>query len=475
MRSITLINLAVVILLLTGLCFSCTVSEQKKSLQNIEIEEYVEKVMERYGIPGASLAIIKDGEIQYQNNFKLAVLEHDVPVNKNVLFQLSSLSKIFTSIAAFQLIEEQKISLESKVSDYLNDLPTNWQNVKVKHLLSHTSGLPEIAVYEKFPEDSAKSKVFNDEIQFIPGSKSRYNNTNFWLLKRIIEKVTGQNFEDHIVTKQFKSSTNPVIYAGNFYDIVNNRATSYEPDNNGVFQLRKYEFPEFLYGAAGLNISIEDFIIWNEKLENGHLLNDKTKSLMWTQFQLNNKESINFTFGWHIRKPNNRISVGFSGGYNTGFRKFLDDDLTIILLTNGYQTRFNIERLIENLAGLIDEDLENNESQIHESLLTSFLVDENKEAVEYYKKVKDKNHDKEFENILNSIGYELLKFNNIKKAIDVFVLNVEENPNSWNAYDSLGEAYDLLGDKDKAIENYKKSVLLNPANEHAKNRILSIE
>jgi len=266
-----------------------------------------------------------------------------------------------------------------------------------------------------------------------------------------------------------------VIYSGNFYDIVQGRATSYEPNNNGVFQLRKYEFPEFLYGAAGLNISLEEFIIWNEDLDNGKLIEDKTKSQMWTQFKLNDNEPINFTYGWHARNPNSRKSVGFSGGYNTGFRKFLDDNLTIIFLTNGYKTRFNIERLIENIVGLIDEDLEGNESQIYESLLTSFLVEENQTTFESYLKLKNKYPDKKFENILNSIGYELLNFNNMEKAIEVLTINVKENSNSWNAFDSLGEAYELSGDKAKAIENYEKSVLLNPDNEHAKKKIISLQ
>ncbi len=76
---------------------------------------------------------------------------------------------------------------------------------------------------------------------------------------------------------------------------------------------------------------------------------------------------------------------------------------------------------------------------------------------------------------MNSIGYELLNLNKMKKAIEVFNINVEENTNSWNAFDSLGEAYELFGDKAKAIENYRKSVLLNPDNEHANNKIISLQ
>ena len=468
-------KMLIVITFLTGSYFSCINSIQNTNEQKTEVDEYVNQVLERYGIPGAALAIIKDGKIQHQNCYKLASLELNVPVDNSVLFQLSSLSKIFTSTATFQLIENQKISLEHSISNYLDDLPTDWQTVKIKHLLSHTSGLPEIVVYEKLPEDSAKSNVYLDPIQFIPGERSRYTNTNFWLLMRIIEKVTDQRFEDFVLERQFSSSKNSVVYAGNFYDIVSGRATSYEPNEEGVFQLRKYEFPEYLFGAAGLNISLDEFIIWNQNLDNGKLIEDKTKSQMWTQFTLNNNKPIGYTYGWHVRKPNSRISIGFSGGFTTGFRKFTEDNLTIIFLTNGYKYRFRIERVIENIAGLIVEGLEYNESQIYESLLTSFLEEGNQVALQSYYKLKKEYPNNEFDNIMNSIGYELLNLNKMKKAIEVFNINVKENSNSWNAFDSLGEAYELFGDKAKAIENYKKSVLLNPDNEHAKNKIISLQ
>ena len=449
-------------------------AQNNDSLHN-SIDSYVNTVMARYGVPGAALAIVEDGKLLYKNFYKIANIEFDVPVDSTVLFQLSSLTKIFASVAVFQLVEKQKISLEDNISAYLDNLPANWKTVKLKHLLSHTSGLPEIAVYDKLPEEIAESKVYLDSVQFVPGERSRYTNTNFWLLKRIIEKVSNQRFEDFVLKGQFMSSKKSVVYSGNYYDIVPHRATAYEPNDKGVFQLRKYEFPEYLYGAAGLNISLDEFILWNQNLDNNKLLNYETKSYMWTQYTLNNGEPSSFTYGWHIRKPNNRLSVGFSGGFNTGLRKFNEDNLTIILLTNGYKYLYNIERVIENIAGLIDEDLENNESQLYESLLEDFLAEENQTTLQSYYNLKENYPDIEFEIILNSIGYELITFNKMQKAIYVFNINIKEHPNSWNAFDSLGEAYELVGDNQNAIENYKKSVLLNPNNKHAKAKILLLQ
>ena len=448
---------------------------QNKNCLNDSIDSCINIVMERYAIPGAALAIVKDGKLLYKNYYEISNIEFNVPVDSTVLFQLSSLTKIFTSVAVFQLVEKQKISLDENASNYLDDLPENWENVKIKHLLSHTSGLPEIAVYDKLPEEIAKSNVYGDTIQFVPGEMSRYTNTNFWLLKRIIEKVSNQKFEDFVLKGQFMPSENSVVYSGNYYDIVNCRATSYEPNEEGDFQLRKYEFPEYLYGAAGLNITLDEFILWNQNLDNDKLLNNKTKLQMWSQYTLNNGELTDFTYGWHIRKPSNRVSVGFSGGFNTGYRKFIEDSLTIIILTNGYKHRYNIERVIENLAGLIDENLENNDSQIYELLLEGFLAEQKQTGFQIYSMLKEKYPDSEFENIMNSIGYELLSFDEMKKAIEVFNINIKEYPNSSNAFDSLAEAYELTGDKINAIENYKKSVLLNPNNEHAKMKILLLQ
>ena len=117
-------------------------AQNNDSLHN-SIDSYVNTVMARYGVPGAALAIVEDGKLLYKNFYKIANIEFDVPVDSTVLIQLSSLTKIFASVAVFQLVEKQKISLEDNISAYLDNLPANWKTVKLKHLLSHELSLQQ--------------------------------------------------------------------------------------------------------------------------------------------------------------------------------------------------------------------------------------------------------------------------------------------------------------------------------------------
>ena len=120
---------------------------------------------------------------------------------------LHSLTKIFVSTAIFQLIENNQLTLEDYINEHLDDLPTNWGNVQIQHLLSHSSGLPEIVKYGDLPFEQAKNKVYNDDFQFKTGERFGYTQTNFWLLNRLIKKVSSQNLEDYILENQFDSST----------------------------------------------------------------------------------------------------------------------------------------------------------------------------------------------------------------------------------------------------------------------------
>ncbi len=100
--------------------------------------------MEQIGIPGAAVAVIKNEEVVYKKYLGQASLEYDAAITNKSLFRLHSLSKIFVAVGVFQLIEEKKMALEDPISKYLTDLPLAWQAVKIKHLLSHSSGLPDM-------------------------------------------------------------------------------------------------------------------------------------------------------------------------------------------------------------------------------------------------------------------------------------------------------------------------------------------
>ncbi len=167
---------------------------QLSNSRNDEITAFIKKVIKDIEIPGAAIAIIKDNNVVYKNYIGKANLEYNIPVTDSSLFRLHSLSKVFVSVGVFQLVEQNKISLEDKISMYLFDLPNEWKAIKIKNLLSHSSGLPDMKEETNPSEEIATKNVYSKPIQFPVGERASYNQTNFWLLNRIIRKITNNSF-----------------------------------------------------------------------------------------------------------------------------------------------------------------------------------------------------------------------------------------------------------------------------------------
>ncbi|MEO5910890.1 MAG: serine hydrolase domain-containing protein [Pelobium sp.] len=299
-----------------------------------ELKSYIAQVQKQYNIPGLAVAIIKNGKVIYKTNYGHANVELSVPVTDKTLFPLFSTSKVISVVAVYQLVEQKKITLENYISDFITDLPDSWKNVQIKNLITHSSGLPDIVNYSSDKEEDAKQKVYKDTIKFEPGNRFDYNQTNYWLINRIFQKVVGKTLSEYIMDTQFHSSLGSVVYEGNNMKVVQNLSYGYlnTPNSNQLLK-RNWSFPEFLYGAAALNMTLNSFIEWNNKFDNGELISDKTKTQLFTAF--NFKQPRDFTYGLEIIRINNELSYGFSGGISTAYRKFIDRNLTIILLANG--------------------------------------------------------------------------------------------------------------------------------------------
>ncbi len=438
---------------------------------NKEIDGYITAVMDRYKIPGAAVAVLQNGEVRYQNYYGLSDLENKTPVTKNTLFKLHSLSKVFVSTAVFQLIEEDKLALDDVLSMYLNDLPEAWQQIQIMHLLTHSSGLPDMVRFEADSEEKHREQVFAAEIEFQPGDRFRYNQTNFWLLNRIIKTVTEASFEDYILKGQFNGSKQLLAFAQD--KTAGHRALEYFPNEEGVLEVKDFDVPEYMYGAAGIALTLDTFIAWNKRLDADGFMKPETKAKMWTPFTYKNEHP--FAYSWEVGSINNTPYVGFSGGTIVSLRKFKTKDLTVIFLTTGYRYFSGVNRASMYIAGLVDAELINRSISIRTDMEEQLLNTSVEAALVSYRANKKRYPEAAFEEILNSLGYEMMRRNQLAKAIKVFTLNTEEHPLSWNVWDSLAEGYETRGDTSNAIRNYKKSVTLNPENQHGIEQLKKLE
>ncbi|MBS9463824.1 serine hydrolase [Flagellimonas sp. 389] len=443
---------------------------QLSDTTNNSIDSFVKETIDRLGIPGVAIAIIKDNKTIYKKYTGTSNLEYDIPLTKESLFRLHSLSKIFVSTGIFQLAEKNKISIEDPISKYLDDLPEEWKNIQVKNLLSHSSGLPEIIEDVNSPEEIAAKNVYKKELQFPVGNISNYNQTNFWLLNRIIRKITNMDFSDFIAT-QFGETSN--VTFSNTNDIVPKRVTEYKPDGKGDLSNSYFFVPDYMFGAAGITMTLENLIDWNAKLDNNELISETSKSKMLTPFEY--KVGTGFTYGWDVQSLNGIPSYGFNGGGLVNYRNFPNKKISVIWFTNGYKTPYNVDQITNTLVGFIDKDLVDKTPEAAQLLYDAFATKSVKKAEKQYFQIKKDYPFVNFDGLLNNLGYAFLNKEDFDKAIAIFTLNTKEFPKSGNVFDSLAEAYFRNGQFGLSKENYEKSLELNPANTNAMEMLRKIE
>ncbi len=435
-----------------------------------QVDQYIDQVMSQYNIPGVALAIVKDDKVVHRKNYGFANLEHEVPVTDKSIFRVYSLTKPIVTVGLFQLVEQGKLSVEDKITDHLEGLPESWNHLQIKHLLTHSSGLVDMAPFyefREFTEEQAQERIYAQDLKFEAGEKFDYNQTNFWLIKRVIEKLSNKSLSDFILEGQFDKDTKSVFFSNDSRDIVKHRATAYFPFSKGEMTI-DHPYMQGNYGFAmnGLNITLDEFIKWDQRLQKNQLIKEATKDLMWQSFEYKASDH-SFAYSWDKRILNDHISYGFSGSMVTAYRTFPDDNISVFVLGNGMGKWFDIEFIVNDLAKLYNPDIIDIDRMVFDQLLasaeTNSFADFKASFDEMRMKYKDENV--AFENHINRIGYHFLRNSQASKAIKIFKLNNEEFPKSWNTYDSLAEAYEVRREIDQALIYYQKALELTEEKE----------
>ncbi len=306
-------------------------------------------------------------------------------------------------------------------------------------------------------------------MEFVTGNQFRYNQTNYWFLAKIIEKITGMTFDEYVLKNQF-DSINGVLFSSNSQEIIPNRAIRY------IYNSKTKEFEKDTnnsgkrgFSGNGLNITLDKFIEWNKLLDNHQLLDEQSKFKMWTPFNFSNKDD-DFLHGWGNYPVNKINSFGFSGGNLAAFRKFESHKTTIILLSNGYEIPAH-DIIINDIARIIIPEIK--ALVLEEDVMSLILKNQYDEALQLFKKFKTENPNSNFKWDINNLGNIFLyDEQNTEKAFQVFKFNAEANPNWWISIAGLAEIYDIQKDSLNAIANYKKAILLNKKNEFNYNELM---
>lgn len=436
-----------------------------------------------YGQFNGSVLVADNGKVLYQKGFGPANMEWNIPNAPDTKFRLGSITKQFTATLILQLVEQGKIKLDGKLTDYLPDYRKDTGNkVTIHNLLSHTSGIPSYTSLPGFFQNVSRNpftvgdfikKYASGELEFEPGTKFVYDNSGYFLLGAIIEKVTGQPYEQVLKENIF----DPLGMKNSGYDrwgtILNKRATGYTRTPKG-YQTAAYLDMSIPYAAGSLYSTVEDLYLWDQALYGDKVLTAKSKDLMFKP-NLNN-----YGYGFVITKatlaPPTKLAVpviqhnGGINGFSTVIVRMTNEKRLIVLLDNAEDGQHLGDITLGIMSVLYDQPVDNPKRSIAETVMSTIAEKDVASAIAQYRELKAGKTASEYnfgETELNQLGYQLLQMKKVTEAIEIFKLNVEMYPQSANAYDSLGEGFMVHGEKDLSIANYKKSVELDPKNTNA--------
>jgi CubicO group peptidase (beta-lactamase class C family) len=309
-------------------------------------ERAIDSLMARYASPdgpGASLLIVRDGQVVLAKGYGLADVEQRVPVTPQTDFRLASLSKQFTAAAIMLLVADGKLRLDDSVATLVTGLPAFARGVTVRHLLNHTSGLP---AYEDFVPDSQTAQVHDADVpalishapglKFAPGTHYDYSNTGYCLLALVVEHVAGQRFADVLRERIFTPLGMTNTMAREEKTVVPHRAYGYTVRPTGVRRTDQSNTSATL-GDGGIYSNIVDFAKWDRALERHTLVSAGAQRLAWTPPVLPDTAVTEYGFGWFIGKAHG-LTRQYHHGESRGFTNFIlrypDRRLTVVILTN---------------------------------------------------------------------------------------------------------------------------------------------
>lgn len=326
------------------------------------VDDFIKAEMARQKIPGVALAVVRDGRPVIVKGFGFANLEHQVPVKPETVFQSGSVGKQFTAMAVMLLVEEGKIRLDEKISKYLGEVPEGWQNVTVRHLLTHTGGLtdyPRDFDFRKdYTEDDLLKRAKEIPTAFAPGEKWAYSNLGYVTLGIIINKVSGKFYGDFLKERVFTPLGMTTARVISEADIVANRSAGYAL-RSGEIKNQNWVSPSLNTTADGaLYLTLHDMIKWDEALAAGKLLTKSSYEAMWTPVKLNEGKDHPYGFGWALRSVNGKRVIEHGGawqGFKAHIARYPDSKLTVIVFANLAQA--NQARLANGVAAIVDPEL----------------------------------------------------------------------------------------------------------------------
>ncbi len=324
--------------------FLITFSTSAFCQNNVEKYDQLLSEIFKEDSPGATAIVAQGDQVLFSKGYGLANLEHLVAMQPDHVFEIGSITKQFTVVAIMMLVEEGKIQLEDDITTVLPEYPTHGHTITIHHLLTHTSGIKSYTGMEdwrgKWREDMTPEEMIdlfkNQPMDFAPGEAYAYNNSAYFMLGYIIEKVSGMTYEEYLQQKIFDPLGLENTYYGSQSQIIPNRANGYQKNGETLINAEYLSLTQ-PYAAGSIMSTIGDLHLWQRAITNNVLITEESKQQAWTSAQLNDGSLTYYGYGWGINEINDSPSVEHSGGifgYNTNGIYLPEQDIYVAVLSN---------------------------------------------------------------------------------------------------------------------------------------------
>lgn len=481
--------------------FSLTINAQTNTKAKA-LDQYFSKLA-AVGQFNGSILVAENGAIVYEKSVGYADFSSKKPNTQNTAFLIASVTKTITATAILQLQEKGKLEITDIYSKYFPDFP--YPSTTIKQLLSHTSFIPSSAFYRHLDSlRKIKDTVFvNADVipAFVAMKKPllgepkpigdranfAYSNVNYYLLALLIEKLSGMSYSEymrkhvfapagmtHSSFAEFYFGTDPNICTEHryrfFYDEIPERV---DTTSENAYIFKTYN----LKGHGDVVSTTHDLLNYDAALRKGVLIKPSTLEQAFQPIVYGKPDMSGYGLGWSIMHDSTNGKVVFHHGGSIGMEVMLVRNITrnqtVIYFDNTKNFAFN--KAMDALKILNGANLPLPKQSVAKVYGKTMATQGIPAAKSLFNKIKkDSLNYSLSEDEINVLGYQFLQNNKNDFAYEVFRVNVELFPSSWNAYDSYGEILLKMGKKEEAIKMYEKSLALNPGNDNGKKMLEQI-